>query len=213
MKFLMEEATQTTPTQIEQELQEFAPLNVIRTETVISRLPIHNLAKKGTITISIVQKNPKGETLLQWEVSPSRNYGEPRQLAYKLDTLVINRRFDDYGRPLPPFLRLGSLRQIGAELGIPNNTAVKTDLAAIELHIDHDGPRAGTLYEHYRTILAEKPLLIWGDLTMEDLEFAFSHLPHRGLAVNVVVASPEEAQSVWKTMSSGSSRALRSSQV
>lgn len=119
----MEEATKTTPAQLENQLQELVPLNIIRTETVISRLPIHNLAKKGVITINILQKNAKGEVLLQWEVSPSRNYGEPRQLAYKLDTLVINRRFDDYGRPLPPFLRLGSLRQIGTELGIPNNTA------------------------------------------------------------------------------------------
>jgi hypothetical protein len=118
----MEESTQVTPAQIEEQLRDLAPLNIIRTETVISKLPIHNLAKKGTITIKIARRNAKGETTLYWEVSPSRNYGDPRQLAYKLDTLIINRRFDEQGRPLPHILRLGSLRQIGAELGIPKNT-------------------------------------------------------------------------------------------
>jgi hypothetical protein len=83
---------------------------------------------------------------------------------------------------------------------IPSKLLVKTDLAAIELHIDHDGPRASALHEHYQAILAEKPLLIWGDLTRADLEFVFSRLPHRGLAVNVVVSSAEEARSIWQTM-------------
>ena len=82
---------------------------------------------------------------------------------------------------------------------IPSKLLVKTDLAAIELHIDHDGPRASALEPHYRTILAEKPLLIWGDLTREDLEFVFSRLPRRGLAVNVVVSSVEEAHSIQET--------------
>jgi len=118
----MEESTQVTPAQIEEQLQNLVPLNIIRTETVISKLPIHNLAKKGTISIKILRRNTKGETTLFWEVSPSRNYGDPRQLAYKLDTLIINRKFDEQGRPLPPVLRLGSLRQIGADLGIPKNT-------------------------------------------------------------------------------------------
>jgi hypothetical protein len=80
---------------------------------------------------------------------------------------------------------------------IPSKLLVKTDLAAIELHIDHDGPRAEALSEHYRTILAEKPLLIWGDLTEADLEFVFTRLPKEGLAVNVVVASVDEARAVW----------------
>jgi len=118
----MEEKQQSTPTQIEDELQGLAPINIIRTETVISKLPIHNLSKKGTIAIQIVRRNAKGEVTLKWEVSPSRNYGDPRQLAYKLDTLVINRKFDEQGRPLPKVLRLGSLRQIGIELGMAADT-------------------------------------------------------------------------------------------
>ncbi len=80
---------------------------------------------------------------------------------------------------------------------IPSRRLISTNLAAIELHIDHDGPRAETLEQHYRTILGSKPLLIWGDLTRADLNFIFSRLPYQGLAVNVVVSSPDEAQAIW----------------
>lgn len=80
---------------------------------------------------------------------------------------------------------------------IPTRQLVSTDLAAIELHIDHEGPRAEALEPHYRTILAAKPLLIWGDLIEADLDFIFSHLPHEGLAVNVVAGSVEEARAIW----------------
>ncbi len=79
---------------------------------------------------------------------------------------------------------------------IPSKLLVETQLAAIELHIDHDGPRASKLEAHYRTILARKPLLIWGDLTGDDLDFVFGQLPHQGLAVNVVVESVEEARGI-----------------
>ena len=42
---------------LSEELQELTPLDIIRTETVLSRLPVHNLSKKGSsISISIVQK-------------------------------------------------------------------------------------------------------------------------------------------------------------
>jgi hypothetical protein len=67
-----------------------AALDIIRTETVLSRLPVHNLAKKGSISIQILNKTATGEVELLWRISPSRDYGEPRQLAYKLDTIIIN---------------------------------------------------------------------------------------------------------------------------
>jgi hypothetical protein len=99
-----------------------APLNIIRIETVLSKLPIHNLAKKGTVDIHITRKNGHGEIDLEWQVLPNRVHGEPRQLAYKLDTLVINRRFDEIGRPLPKIVRLGSLRDIAKELKLGSDT-------------------------------------------------------------------------------------------
>jgi hypothetical protein len=100
------------------ELVHLAPASIIRTETVLSKLPIHNLAKKGNINIHIVRKGTDGQVELSWRVSPSRDYGEPRQLAYKLDTLIVNRRIEEQGRPLPAMVALGSIRQICRDLGI-----------------------------------------------------------------------------------------------
>src|SRR5262245_34183922 len=94
------------------------PLHIIRTETVLSKLAIHNLAKKGSFEIQIVRRNERGEAELRWEVSYSSRYGPPRQLAYKLDTIVINRRIDESGRPISKIIRLGSLRDIARELGL-----------------------------------------------------------------------------------------------
>jgi hypothetical protein len=98
------------------------PISKIRTETVLSRMPIHNLAKRGQVNIQIVKKNPEGEVTLHWEVSHSDRYGQPRQIAYKLDTIVINRRIDEAGRPLPQMICLGSLRDIASELGLGGDT-------------------------------------------------------------------------------------------
>jgi hypothetical protein len=95
-----------------------SPLTPIRTETVFSRLPIHNLAKRGEVQINITTKNERGEIDLQWEVSYNKKYGDARQLAYKLDTIVINRKIDELARPLPKIIRLGSLREIGKDLGL-----------------------------------------------------------------------------------------------
>jgi hypothetical protein len=101
---------------------DLAPLQVIRTETVLSKLPIHNLSKTGSFEIQIVRKNDRGEVELRWEVSYSSRYGPPRQLAYKLDTIVVNRRIDELGRPVPKIIRLGSLRDLARELGLGGDT-------------------------------------------------------------------------------------------
>lgn len=66
-----------------------AALDIIRTETVLSRLPIHNLAKKGRVDIQILKTTPDGQVELKWEVSPNPKFGDPRALAYKLDTIII----------------------------------------------------------------------------------------------------------------------------
>ena len=104
-------------------LTDLAPLTILRTETVLSKLPIHNLAKRGSVTMDITQTNAAGQLDLYWRVSPHPVFGEPRQLAYKLDTIVINRRIDDLGRPLPELIPLGTLREIARELNLGSNTA------------------------------------------------------------------------------------------
>ena len=44
-------------------------------------------------------------------------YGQPGPLAYKLDTLIINRRIEEATRPIFRIIRLGSLHDICRELG------------------------------------------------------------------------------------------------
>ncbi len=94
------------------------PQNIIRTETVLSRMPIHQLTKSGETDIRIEERTSHGVVELLWDVSYSKKHGPPRQLAYKVDTLIINRRIDELGRPLPKLIRVGSLSSICAELGI-----------------------------------------------------------------------------------------------
>ncbi|MBL8175177.1 MAG: hypothetical protein JNK48_10930 [Bryobacterales bacterium] len=97
-------------------------IQIIRTETVLSRLPVHSLSKTGDFDIVITRRNGQGEVELHWSVSHSAKYGPPRQLAYKLDTLVVNRRIDEVGKPVPKVLRLGSLRDIARELNLGGDT-------------------------------------------------------------------------------------------
>src|SRR2546430_6458666 len=88
-----------------------APLRILRTETVLSRFPIHNLTTHGRVSIHLRRTNGQGDLDYLWEVSTSAHYGPPGPLAYKLDTLVINRLLDALPRPVPTVLKVGSLRQ------------------------------------------------------------------------------------------------------
>jgi hypothetical protein len=110
------------------QLEDLAPLNIIRTETVLSKLPVHNLSKKGKVDIRILRRDAGGDLQLKWEVSHSDRYGQPRQLAYKLDTLIVNRRFDEEERPLPTVIRVGSLKEICKELGLHESGKNTKDL-------------------------------------------------------------------------------------
>jgi hypothetical protein len=104
------------------------PLNAIRTETVLSKFPVHNLAKKGRVDIRIVKHTDSGAVRLKWEVSHNDRYGQPRQLAYKLDTLIVNRRLDEEGRPLPQVIRIGSLKEICKQLDMQESGKNTRDL-------------------------------------------------------------------------------------
>jgi hypothetical protein len=88
--------------------------SLIRTETALSRFPVHRITKKGTIQIEI--KDPNAEMV--WRVSHNSDYGQPGPLAYKIDTLVISQRIDEVTRPIPTLLRLGSLKDICEQIGI-----------------------------------------------------------------------------------------------
>jgi hypothetical protein len=108
-------------------------LSAIRVESVMARLPLHVLTKGESVRIHLEKHSDAGELSLLWEVSPSSKYGVPRMLAYKLDTLIINRRVDEAGQPIPQVLKLGSLRSICREMEIDvggsGASAVKAALA------------------------------------------------------------------------------------
>src|SRR5918998_2584167 len=97
---------------------ELVPLKVIRVETTLSRYPVHRLARRGSIDIEIREESEDGEVLTKWEVDYSRKQGQPGPLAYKLDTLIVNRRIEEAARPIPKVIRLGTLRAVCHELGI-----------------------------------------------------------------------------------------------
>ncbi len=69
----------------------------------------------------------------------------------------------------------------------PYKQFIKTDMLALELHIDEGGPSAEQLYEAHKTILSKKPLLIWGYLCEKDIEWILAELPPQGLAINVAI--------------------------
>jgi hypothetical protein len=130
----MIEPTTPYPTKLQNASADLGPLNVIRTETVLSRLPIHNLSKRGEVNIHITKYNERGELDLNWDVSHSKKYGDARQLAFQLDTLIIDRRIDGLGRPLPKVIRLESLRQICNELGLRSKSGDNTKSLKKALH-------------------------------------------------------------------------------
>jgi hypothetical protein len=105
-----------------QETAELLPLNTIRTETVLSRFPVHRLSKRGYINIEIKETNSEGELKTRWKVSHNSEYGQPGPLEYKLDTIFINRKIEEAGPPVPGIIKLGSRHEIAAELGLGRDT-------------------------------------------------------------------------------------------
>jgi hypothetical protein len=97
--------------------RETATPNRIRVETAFSRFPIHCLARKGAVTIDLQRLNDAGVADFKWEVTYNSKHGQPGPLAYKVDTLVINRLLDQLGRPLPELVRIGSLSDVCRSLG------------------------------------------------------------------------------------------------
>jgi hypothetical protein len=101
----------------ESKREELLSPNAIRIESALSRFPVHQLTQRSQVNIEIRETNDEGELKTKWKVSYNSEYGQPGALAYKVDTLAINRKFDEIGRPLPPLIKLDSLRAIAKELG------------------------------------------------------------------------------------------------
>ena len=105
---------------------ETSALDIIRTETVLSRLPRHILSKSGQRPqIRIEKFTSEGKIDLQWVVSFNELYGPARQLSYDLDTLIVERAVEEnfeearrLGKPLPRLIPLGSLRDLCRRLNL-----------------------------------------------------------------------------------------------
>jgi hypothetical protein len=81
---------------------------------------------------------------------------------------------------------------------IPYKEIISLKPLAVEMHLDSGGPSAEALYERHMEILATTPLIIWGEFSRDDLDWVFSKLPPQGLALNMVVNSPDEAAEIWE---------------
>ncbi len=114
------------------EQPEIAPQNTIRIETALSRFPLHRLAKRGNISIEISEKNEAGEIKTKWEVTHNSKYGQPGPLAYKVDTLIVNRRIDDARPAIPKLIKLGSITEITQELGLSHHDTGKIKKALLQ---------------------------------------------------------------------------------
>ncbi len=110
------------------ESEELLPPNPIRVETILSRFPVHRLSKRGIISIDIKERDESGEIKTRWEVSYNSKYGQPGALAYKVDTLIVNRRIEESSKPLPETIKLGSLKEIGDELGLADSGKNRNDI-------------------------------------------------------------------------------------
>lgn len=71
------------------------------------------------------------------------------------------------------------------------------NFTALELHRDEGGPSAKELGDVYNKILLKNRLLIWGNLSDEDLDYIFKELECKGLAVCCVVNTREQADRIW----------------
>jgi hypothetical protein len=127
MEFPMQKRAQPLETDPSLEL---IPFEIIRNETALSRYPIHNLSTKDGIRVEIKRKDEHGAVLVNWEVSYNSRYGQPGRLAYKIDTIIVNREIDESDKPVPKIIKLGSLRDIASRVnaGAKNTHTVKRAL-------------------------------------------------------------------------------------
>lgn len=95
-------------------------IDPIRTETVLSKLPIHVLSSSRGINIQISKSANGREGAIYWDVQFGSKVKEPKALAYKIDTLIINRAIEEEEKrlgELPELIPLGSLKDISLKLG------------------------------------------------------------------------------------------------
>jgi hypothetical protein len=68
------------------------------------------------------------------------------------------------------------------------------NLKAVEVNKDVGGPGVKEMIPTLRKIMQTRGLILWGDLSVEDLEVVKQNLPCQGLALNIVAPTPDEAR-------------------
>lgn len=123
MKKVQEKLFDEQPLETESLSLEMAKIVPIRRESAISQFPFHRLSKsKEPMQIALVTEGKRGKVTTTWEVSGNTKYGDPGILAYKLDSLIINRLIDETRPNIPKLLKLGSLRELARELDLGGDT-------------------------------------------------------------------------------------------
>ena len=151
---------------------ELFPLKRVGMETGFSPYPFHTLSKKEGLEIEIKETNEKGKLQTIWEVSPNSKYGQPGILAYKIDTLVVNRKIDELRPNVPRIIKLGSLRDICKELGITEGQNTQDIKKA--LHQNASAYITANIY--YKTKNQEELYMEYG-ATRYDVIFTGKRLP------------------------------------
>jgi DNA-binding FadR family transcriptional regulator len=72
------------------------------------------------------------------------------------------------------------------------------NLKVVQVNQDVSGPGVQEMLPVLAKIMQTRGLILWGDLTIEDLERIKRNLPCRGLALNVVAPTPDEARARLK---------------
>lgn len=162
---------------------EVAPLNRIRVETALSRFPIHHLAKKESVSIDLQYAGGEGEPDYKWEVTYNQKHGQPGPLAYKVDTLIVNRRIDEAGRPIPNVIKLGSLTELCTALSISDSGENR---ANIRKSLHQNASAYITAKIRYRTKTGKEK---WGEIgyTRYSVIFTGEALPNGAVADAVYI--------------------------
>jgi hypothetical protein len=139
----------TPPHSAISESHEMAKVIPIRMETVLSQYPIHKLSKdKKPVQIRFTMEGKRGKVETAWKVSPNAEYGHPGELAYKLDTLVINRLIDELHPDIPEVIKIAdSLNELSQQVGKVNtrdtnkikNALYQNAFAAITARLEFTG--------------------------------------------------------------------------
>lgn len=75
---------------------------------------------------------------------------------------------------------------------------VLEELKVVQVNKDISGPDVKEMLPVLAKIMQTKGLILWGDLTIDDLELVKQNLPCRGLALNVVAPNSDEARARLK---------------